>query len=444
MRKTLPIVRVAAIAATLLMVASPPTSAHLGEPSIQGLRFPPSRAEAPWLIVDNVGLLARGADGWSWLCDEAITPTPGLNDLAPIGADGRRWLAATRAGLFRTDDGGCGFAPIEVFADDVIGHVVPHPLNADEALITTQTIAVGGDGEPTTNDIYRTVDGGQSWAPAGLALTGRVRAILRAVADPQVVYAIHSDGALRSDDGGQSFAPIALADTDDAAGADIELLATAPDDPRVVYSAFARFPDSDLLRSDDGGQSWRSIARFPDVPSAMIIDPESGHMLIAMPFEGLMRSDDGGESWQPMPLPLPGAWFDCLTWRDGVAWACVRRGAPYSVAHSDDFGQTWQGEFAADYRDIAGPWSCPADSPTAATCAEACDRSREDCSGEAPDGGPDDMGPDATGPADMGPPTGGEISPTPSGDCQLGPGAPGSSPLALGLLMLLGLAAIRR
>lgn len=431
MEKTL----IALAAALVTLTPLAPARGHLGEPTIKGLRFPESRPEAPWFVVDNVGLLALDAD-WRWLCDEAISPVPGLEDLAPLDAEGRIWLAATRGGLRRTVDGGCSFAAVPGFEEHQVGHLSPDPSRPGHAVIGTTTIG----GPP--NDVWRTTDGGESWQAAGLDLTGRVRGMLRAEADPDVIYVVHTSGALRSDDGGRSFAPITLAPPPaegepPPAGTDIGLLATDPRDPLVVWSAFVRFPDSDLQRSRDGGQTWTAVTAFPDDPRSLVIDPATGDLLLAMALEGLRRSTDDGATWDVLFLPEPNAWLDCLTrGPDGRLWACVRRNAPYSVAVSDDFGETWSGRFARDFTDIAGGWACPADSPAIAACAEACDRATEDCSGEAVDGGVEpDGGPDPDG----GVPDVGEARPPSSDDCAALPGAPTPAPLlplALGLLAL--------
>ncbi len=418
-----------ATAAALLVLIPRPAAAHLGEPTVKTLRFPDSRAEAPWFVVDNVGLLALDG-GWSWLCDEGISPEPGLEDLAPIDADGQTWLAATRSGLRRTTDAGCSFAVVPGFEEHTVGHLSPDPDRPGAAVIGTTT--VGGP----LNDVWRTADAGETWQPAGLALAGRVRGMLRAEADADVIYVVHTQGALRSDDGGASFTPITLGPPEEngrpePVGTDIVLLATDPADPLIVWSSFVRFPTSYLLRSADGGVSWQVMAEFSDGPDTLIIDPASGEMLLSMALEGLRRSVDGGRTWAQEFFPEPRAWVDCLTRGPaGRLWACVRRDAPYMVAVSDDFGVTWSGLFAADFTEIERGWGCPADSSTATACADACDRATEDCSA-MPDGGLPDGGMADGGPADAG-----ETAPTPDDDCTATPGSSPGWPALAGLLLL--------
>lgn len=425
-----------ALALLAVLALAPTAPAHVGEPTIKRLRFPPARAGETWLLVDNVGLLALAEGRWRWLCDEAITAEPGFNDLAPLDADGQIWIAATRGGLYRTVDAGCTFTPVASTALDYYDFLSPHPDRPGEALVGTLTI--GAD----ANDLYRTTDAGLTWTPAGLALDGRVRGLLRATADPAVIYLGHTSGAMRSDDGGQTFTPIALSPppepgTRPATGTDIALLATDPHDARVIWSALVRFPDSDLQRSRDGGATWERVARFTDTPQSLAIDPATGALTLAMPLEGLHRSTDDGASWEPLFLPDPGAWFDCLTHApDGGLWACARRGAPYLVARMSD-GDDWIGRFAADYTDIAGRWDCPAESHTARVCAAACDRSQEDCSGvdggASGDGGLPDSGVADAAEADASAEV--PVSRAPA-DCRAAPGAAMPTRLPMHLLAL--------
>lgn len=430
-----------------LLLTPPPAAGHLGEPTIKGIRFPATRAGETWLIIDNVGLLVRADGRWRWLCDEAMTPTPGFNDIAPLDATGQTWLAATRSGLYRTIDAGCAFERVPIAGPDVFDLISPHPERPGEALVASESI-----GE-VQNDVFYTTDAGARWQPAGVATTGRIRGLLRATADPDVVYVVHTDGAARSEDGGRTFTPISLAPPPDdpearpVTGVDITLLATDPHDPLTVWSAFLRFPKSDLQRSRDGGVTWEIVAQFGDSPESLTIDAATGDMALAMPIDGLRRSTDGGATWTPLFLPAPGAWFDCLTRApDGDLWACVRRGAPYLLAQSPDDGEGWMGRFAADYTDIDGPWLCPPDSATARACAAACDRSRQDCS--AADGGaPLDAATDL-GVTDADPPGDGDPPDVPvrrdAGDCAATPAAPGSKLPLLALVALLAVGRGRR
>ncbi|MCA9538124.1 MAG: hypothetical protein KC620_04515 [Myxococcales bacterium] len=417
----------------LLFALTGPAFAHLGEPLVQNITFPANRPETVFVVIDNVGLLAGDAGRFTWLCDEAITAFPGLNGIAAIDGAGEVFVAATRQGVTRSIDNGCGFAAVDgPLGQHYAALLSPHPGHVGEAVVATQTIGAN-------NDVWRTTDTGLTWTPAGLDLEGRARTLRRAEADPQVIYLSHTTGAARSDDGGASFTPIALGPPDQGiTGADFELLATDPHDAHVVYATFVRFPDSALLRSADGGLTWETLVEFPDVPESLIIGPD-GRMLLSMPFEGLRRSTDGGATWTEVPLPAQNLWMSCLTRSpDGRIWACTRRTAPWLVGVSDDGGDSWSPVFASDFSDIRGGWGCAAETTTATKCAAACDRSRQNCGTDAglPDAGPVDGGihTDAT--------TGHETTTTDPGDCATVPGH--GSPGLVAWFALVGLAVCRR
>ncbi len=434
--------RKAAVLAGALAALLGVAHAHFGEPRVAEVRFPPTRGGEAWLVIDNVGLVARAPGAsWRWLCDESITPTPGLNGLAPLSEDGRGWVAATHAGAFRTADDGCTFAAVPgALTEHVVALLSPDPARADGALLGTQTIGL-------TNDVFRTTDGGATWSPAGLALEGRVRSLVRATADPDVVYIGHTRGVLRSDDGGVTFTPIMTGPTDDPADAeDFRFLGTHPADAQDVFAVVEAFPDSSLVRSRDGGLTWAAVGVFGDVPDGLVFLGDGEQAILATPFDGLHRSDDGGATWQRVPSPAA-AVLSCLTREPatGRLWACARGAtAPWLVGSSDDGGETWRPEFVT-FADLDGRWSCPAGSPGATTCAQACDRSTDaNCSAPPLDGGllgPDaapavgDAGLDAARDRDAAPDAPERAA---SGDGCAQPGGPRGAPTLLLLLVLLG------
>ncbi len=123
--------------------------------------------------------------------------------------------------------------------------------------------------------------------------------------------------------------------------------------------------------------------------------------LVSFPFDGLYRSQDGGETWTVTATPDDSPWISCLTSAPAgdVIWACARRGNGWLLASSVDFGRSWTERFGYTFREIIGSWACEPTSQTSRACADACDRSVQDCSGG-------DAGLDA---APMGPMDGGLV-----------------------------------
>ncbi len=407
-----------------------PAAAHEGDPRVWRISFPAADGARPW-VVDEMGLLLGRGGAFAWLCDDALSLSAGLRAALPVSADGRRWLAATREGLYLSADAGCGFERVSgALTGHFVGPLVGHPARPGEVLAGTESLS-------RPNDVFRTTDGGATWLGAGLALGGRVRSLIRAP-EPARVYLSHGAGAARSDDGGQTFTPVSIGPEALGPRADeFRFLAVDPLDPDRVYAALEQFPDGHLLRSEDGGLSWTRLLTVPnDVPESVAIDASGATVWLSAPFSGLWRSNDQGDTWDQRPVP---GTLGCLAVhpQDGALWACLRgQPLPWIVARSDDGGETWQPALAR-YADVTG-LGCAPDTPTARICDAQCDPADRTCStaaGRADAGSsPADAGLDVGPPAERAPRDGAE-------GCAQRPGGPrGPAPWGLAL----GLAAIWR
>jgi photosystem II stability/assembly factor-like uncharacterized protein len=130
--------------------------------------------------------------------------------------------------------------------------------------------------------------------------SGGVSALATAPSDGQVVYAgAAGSGLYRSEDGGASWAKVA---SDLEVG--IHALAIAPDDPDHVYmlAAWER-----VYASEDGGRSWVGHWTGLDVSTEAIslaIDPLDPATVYLGADTGLYRSHYAGEDWRPVGRPL--------------------------------------------------------------------------------------------------------------------------------------------
>lgn len=118
-------------------------------------------------------------------------------------------------------------------------------------------------------------------------------------------------------------------------------LAVAPTDPSIVYATSTR---NELLRSDDGGWSWRTLpATYGVAPASIVIAPVDAETVFTFGHASpvLARSTDGGESWaRPQ---LDGAAIpvvDATTLPDGRIVVTDRDGW---ISSSEDAGETWVG-----------------------------------------------------------------------------------------------------
>jgi photosystem II stability/assembly factor-like uncharacterized protein len=142
--------------------------------------------------------------------------------------------------------------------------------------------------------------------------------------DPDTVHAGAEDAALfRSTDGGRSWQELPGLRRHGsgekwqpgAGGMCLHTIVIDPRDPRRLYVAISA---AGAFRSDDGGETWRAINR--GLRSEYIPDPQAevGHcvhriamhrarpdVLFMQKHWDVMRSDDGGQSWREVSGNLP-------------------------------------------------------------------------------------------------------------------------------------------
>jgi photosystem II stability/assembly factor-like uncharacterized protein len=226
--------------------------------------------------------------------------------------------------------------------------------------------------------LFRTTDGGktwqelsglrnhetaQAWAPGAGGMCLHTILLDRRHAGRMYV-AISAAGAFRSDDGGQSFRPInkglrsqGIPDPAAEVGHCVHRIAQHPDRPDTLYMQ----KHWDVMRSDDGGGSWREVsgnlptdfgfpidvhAHEPDTIYVVPIKSDSEHY----PPEGKLRvyrSRSGGDEWEPLTRGLPQQ--DCYVnvLRDAMAVDSLDTCGVYfgttggQVYGSADAGESW-------------------------------------------------------------------------------------------------------
>ena len=239
---------------------------------------------------------------------------------------------------------------------------------------TTRLFAGAGCGEGNARGKHR---GGLFVRPAGagawqsltrgLPEPAEVRAIAVHPDDSNVIFVGTQDGPYRSTDGGERWERLSFPDR----GTVIWTLCIHPTRPRVIYAGAAPVA---LYRSEDGGDSWQRVASavspahcerpgFDTRTIRITVDPNApDDIYLALEVSGVIRSRDGGESWRD----LSGSLFelakqphlksnvggrhcgDCEGMLDshalvlspaapGSAFLALRMG----LFRSDDRGETW-------------------------------------------------------------------------------------------------------
>lgn len=243
------------------------------------------------------------------------------------------WAGTQPSALFRSDDRGESFALVRSlwdhphrehwgagFGGQAIHSVLPDPVDAARVTVAMST---GG--------VYRTFDGGESWAPANNGIKAYF------LPDPWPEY-----------------------------GQCVHKIAAHPDRPERLFAQ----NHHGVYRSDDGGDQWVSIAEglpadfgFPVVvhprrPDTVFVFPlvADGERIPPQGRARVWRSDDAGETWQPSASGLPDNFYaavmrDAMT-ADDAAQAGLYVGArDGSVFLSTDDGERWA-QIAAHLPDV--------------------------------------------------------------------------------------------
>jgi photosystem II stability/assembly factor-like uncharacterized protein len=307
--------------------------------------------------------------------------------------DQNRLYASQTSGWFgqvmqRSDDGGATWAPVgnEFTYDGVPGthqwyDGTPRPWefkrvwHLEPSLTDADTVYAGIEDAA----LFRSTDGGKSWSElSGLRTHGTGSSwqpgaggmcLHTILLDPRkndrMYIAISAAGAFRSDDAGASWRPInkglrseQLPDEDAEVGHCVHRIALHPSRPDVLFMQ----KHWDVMRSDDGGDSWREVsgnlptdfgfpidvhAHEPDTVYVVPIKSDSEHF----PIDGKLqvyRSRTGGNEWEALTKGLPQQNCYVNVLRDAMAVDTLDTCGVYfgttggQVYASRDAGENWE------------------------------------------------------------------------------------------------------
>jgi photosystem II stability/assembly factor-like uncharacterized protein len=316
-------------------------------------------------------------------------------------ADPQRLYASQSSGWFgqliqRSDDGGKTWTPVgnEFTYDGVPGthqwyDGTPHPWefarvwHLEPSLADPDLVYAGVEDAA----LFRSTDGGVSWHElSGLRghQTGSSwqpgaggMCLHTILLDPKnrdrIFVAISAAGAFRSDDAGASWRPInrglqsaGIPDPDAEVGHCVHRIAQHPSRPDVLFMQ----KHWDVMRSDDGGNSWREVsgnlpsdfgfpidihAHEPDTVFVVPIKSDSEHF----PLDGKLavyRTRTGGDEWEALTRGLPQSNCYVNVLRDAMAVDALDSCGVYfgttggQVYASTDAGESWN----AIVRDLPG------------------------------------------------------------------------------------------
>ena len=235
------------------------------------------------LLATDTGVLRSRNAGRDWSREASNVPI-GAVFAAAIASDGRRALVSTATGIFRSDADG-EWRPTRA------------PRGAVPARAIARGAAPGRAYLAGWTGFARTDDWGDSWSEAATGLPGsRLTAVLVIPGRPESVHVVVEDQVWSSHDGAQTWVKRDTGtDGVDALGDDAGV-------PGRLWAARG----IRLLRSDDGGASWRATGRpLPEPNTSVRGISASGTVVVVTTDRGIFRTSDGGERWVPLIDNLP-------------------------------------------------------------------------------------------------------------------------------------------
>jgi photosystem II stability/assembly factor-like uncharacterized protein len=256
-----------------------------------------------------------------------IGPFRGGRTLAVTGVRGQPevyYFGSVGGGVWKTNDAGRTWKAIfdsQPIAS--IGAIAVAPSDSNVIYVGSgeadmRSSISYGDG------MFKSTDGGKTWARAGLRDSRQIGRILVDPQDPNRVFVAAlghpygpnaERGVFRSKDGGKSWQRILFHDENTGA---IDL-AFEPGNTKTVYAALwqtrrppwsiyppSNGPGSGLYRSKDGGDHWEQVTGH-GLPSEGLgrmgiafapSNPRRVYLIVDAKEGGLYRSDDGGQNWE--------------------------------------------------------------------------------------------------------------------------------------------------
>ncbi|HEX2643274.1 MAG TPA: hypothetical protein VHU81_09795, partial [Thermoanaerobaculia bacterium] len=262
-------------------------------------------------------------------------------------------------GVYRSTDGGRTWKHLGLEKTERISRVIPDPGNPRVAYVAALGEAWG---ENPDRGVYKTEDGGKTWRRV-LYVDERTGAadLVMDPGNPNKLFAAMWDyrrfpyyfrsggpgsGLYVTTDGGESWRK--ATEEDGLPKGDLGRigLAIAPSDPRIVY-ALVEAEKSALLRSEDGGRTWRAVNSDSDVSprpfyySDIRVDPENPNRLYRL--GSLVHvSNDGGRTFQTLVSFTKAHPDHHALWVNPRDGRFLLNGNDGGMAMSRDRGETWQ------------------------------------------------------------------------------------------------------
>ena len=255
---------------------------------------------------DGVCAVISDDDGKSWKQGpvKPLAHAAARLSASPV-ARSRAYLAAYEAGVYRTDDGGITWDHLGSYPTEYAHSVLAHPDDGEAVYVGSEPAEIwrSADCGATWDefDAFRAVPEATQWGFHSPTRDSHVRDLRAAPGSVECLYAgIEVGGMVRSGDGGSSWKQLS------GLNDDIHCVNLSANRADRIYVATAVSP----YRSDDGGETWEMINVGLDRRYALHIAaaPDDADLVLVTVSENarrgnpkFYRSTDAGRSWDLVP-----------------------------------------------------------------------------------------------------------------------------------------------
>lgn len=353
-------------ALTVALLAQPLDARANGRfPESNHVYLSPSDPDEVIVRVSFGLLISRdGGGSFRWLCEQALGVI-GVEDPMYAYLKGGGIVASTFQGLIVSRDRSCSWPQVASVGSRVFIDLTQRPSERDYVLALESSYdkqdAEGGIS--FINQVWKTIDDAQNFAPLGPALDPTLLGYTIDIApsDPSRVYvsANRNPGVtpkgviLVSRDGAQTWEelPIALENNERSPW----IAAVDPTNPDRLYVRTKNTVEKParLLLSDNGGKTFRTIFTSQGDLLGFSLSPDASKVYVGGPRDGLNVASTADFAFRK----TSDVEVQCITATADRLWVCSAETSGFIVARTSDEGATFEGR--TRFIDIRGPLDCP-------------------------------------------------------------------------------------
>lgn len=295
------------------------------------------------LVVGEVESLARA--------DLSNAPVRTMTATADNTAMYATLADSARPGIYRSQNNGRTWELVGSGPGVTLNTLAVHPVNQ-----RVLYAGAAGGSVATSNNLWRSNDGGQTWQKFFLSLPGNVDGVIPAVTalavdpyQPESLYVGTEGQGVYKFDVGREGVGYELVGGVSLYDADVTRLVIGPDSDVYALTPAGLY----LSRADDDG--WQKLDTVPEYPISLAVAPTDPDTIYAgVPTSGAYISTDGGRTWENIAKGLglvPGAALrvTALTVDEADSWhvaAATAYGIGKQIAgggiyESQDGGSSW-------------------------------------------------------------------------------------------------------